>query len=290
MDTQQLELRTLGTMADQILGDDNIATVDYKREFPDGEMDIVIINPPFTSEADANSNKAKSVFKGKNRSKHEKKLMQDALKQKPARVAHGKNGLGSYFVDMADRKLKIGGTMGFILLSTALTGAAMKNVRRMLAEEYHDVIVVTIANNSGYDSAFSYDTSMAECMVVATKGLGSNTGRAKFVCLTKRPDSLLSSQLLANQIHNRNAVRCLEDSPSGGVELTIGDNLAGYMLDAPIDENEWSVSNIHAFSLIQMGYHLRNGKLHFPRELDATNIPICQMRDVAQINVKLCNN
>ena len=40
----------MGTTAEQIIGDADIATVDYKLEFPDGEMDIVIINPPFSQE------------------------------------------------------------------------------------------------------------------------------------------------------------------------------------------------------------------------------------------------
>ena len=284
LDTQQLELKTLGTIAEQIIGDDDIATVDYKREFPDGEMDIVIMNPPFSKNADRNSSKGKAAFKAKNRSKEEEKLMMAALKKKSPRIANGNNGLGSWFVDMADRKLKTGGTMGFILLSTTLMGTAMKKLRRMLAEEYHDVIVVTIAQKSGYDSAFSHDTNMRECIVVATKGVGPNTGRAKFVCLTERPDSLLTAQMLANLIRRQHTTRRLEDGPHGGDELRIGELLAGSMLDAPIDENEWATSNIRAFSLIQMGYHLREGTLHLPRRLNGLELPMCQIQDIAELN------
>ena len=285
LDTQQLDLRMLGTMAEQIIGDDDIATVDYKREFPDGEMDIIIINPPFSRSADNATGKGKSAFKAKNRSKEEQKEMTAALNKKSPRIADGNNGLGSRFVDMCDRKLKTGGTMGFILLSTTLMGASTQKLRRMLAEEYHDVIVVTIAQNSNYDSAFSHDTNMRECMVVATKGVGANTGRAKFVCLTERPDSLLTAQTLANQIRHQTAIRRLEDEPNGGDELRIGEHLAGHVLDAPINENEWAVSNIREFSLMQMGYHLRDGLLHFPRQLDGVALSTCQIRDVAEINV-----
>ena len=285
LDTQQLKLRTLGTMAEQIIGDADIATVDYKREFPDGEMDIVIINPPFSKSADRNSGKGKAAFKAKNRSEEERKLMEAELKKKPMRISNGNNGLGSCFVDMADRKLKAGGTMGFILLSTTLVGTGMKKLRKMLAEEYHDVIVVTIAQNSGYDSAFSHDTGMRECMIVATKGIGANTGRATFVCLTERPDGLLTAQTLANQIRRNSVTRRMEDLPHGGDELRIGKHLAGQVLDAPIDENEWAASNIRAFSLIQMGYHLRNGNLQLPRQLDGIELSMCQIRDIAEINV-----
>ena len=283
LDTKQLNLRTMGTMAAQIIGDDDIATVDYKREFPDGEMDIVIMNPPFTRPCDGNSKKAKEVFKGKNRSEEEKKRMQAELNNKLTRVANGKNGLGSYFVDMSDRKLKAGGTMGFILTSTVLIGAATKKMRRMLAEEYHDVIVVTIAQNDGYDSAFSHDTGMRECMVVATKGVGANTGRATFVCLTERPESLLGAQTLAGCIRQQSLVHRLEDAPGGGAELRIGEHVAGYMLDAPIDENEWSPSNIRAFSLIQMAYQLSQGELHLPRLFTPKSLPITTLGDIGQL-------
>ena len=284
LDTQQLNLLTLGTMAEQIIGDTDIATVDYKLEFPDGEMDIIIINPPFSRSADNASGKGKSAFKAKNRSKEEQKEMTAALNKKSPRIAHGSNGLGSWFVDMSDRKLKTGGTMGFILLSTTLMGASTKKLRRMLAEEYHDVIVITIAQNDAYDSAFSHDTNLRECIVVATKGVGANTGRATFVCLTERPDSLLTAQTLANQIREKSVARRMEDLPHGGDEIRIGGHLVGHALDAPIDENEWAASNIRTLSLIQMGYHLRQGTLHFPSKLDGLELPTCQIGDIAELN------
>ena len=284
LDTQQLELWTLGTMAEQIIGDADIASVDYKLEFPDGEMDIIIINPPFSRSADNASGKGKSAFKAKNRSKEEQKEMTAALNKKSPRIANGNNGLGSWFLDMSDRKLKTGGTMGFILLSTTLMGASTQKLRRMLAEEYHDVIVVTIAQNDAYDSAFSHDTNMRECIVVATKGVGANTGRATFVCLTERPDSLLTAQTLANQIREKSVARRMEDLPHGGDEIRIGGHLVGHALDAPIDENEWAASNLRTLSLIQMGYHLRQGTLHFPSKLDGSELPTCQIGDLAELN------
>lgn len=139
---------------------------------------------PFSKNADRNSGKGKAAFKGSKRSHDEEKLLRNV--KMTFRVGDGNDGLGSYFVDMADRKLKTGGTMGFILLSSIFTGTNTQKMRRMLSEEYHDVIVVTIAGNSGHDSAFSADTSLGECMVVATKGVGANTGRARNVILTFR--------------------------------------------------------------------------------------------------------
>ena len=278
----QLLFDPLETEGEQVGGEQS-ATAELKREFPDGEMDIVIINPPFAKNADANKNDGKAHFKGRDHSDEDEKLMRKALKQKDTRVANGNNGLGSYFVEMAHRKLKDGGTMGFILLSTILTGVSMRKLRRMLATAYHDVSVLTIASPSSEDCAFSADTSLAECIVVATKGIGENTGRAKFVCLSERPESLLSAQTLAELIQRHTVTRRLEDAPHGGERLMIGDVCMGQVLECPIDENEWGLSRVLSFSLMQTAYHLRQGKLHLPQLLDATDIPVCQLGDISEV-------
>ena len=71
-----------------------------------------------------------------------------------------------------------------------------------------------------------------------------------------------------------------EDAPHGGDELVIGTDVVGYAMDCPIDENEWAVSRVRAFSLMQMAYHLRHGRLHFPRLLACLSLPMCQIQDV----------
>ena len=79
--------------------------------------------------------------------------MQKALGKKDTRVAHGKLAY-SYFVDLADKKLRNGGRMGMILPTTVLSVDSFKKVREMWATEYHDVVVVTIAQRDAHDSAF----------------------------------------------------------------------------------------------------------------------------------------
>ena len=278
----QLLFDPLETAGEQV-GGENSATAELKREFPDGEMDIVSINPPFSKNADANSRAGKAHFKGRAHSDEDEKFMQEALREKNIRVGNGNQGLGSYFVDMADRKLKNGGVMGFILLSTILTGTSGRKVRKMLSEEYHDVIVVTIAGVQGHASAFSSDTSLAECIVVANKGVGENTGRAKFVCLSERPDSLLLGQTLAASIQRHAVTRRLEDAPHGGEELMVGDVCLGQVLDCPIDEREWGLSRALSFSLMQTAYRLRRGQLHLPQLLDASDILVCELGKIAQV-------
>ena len=83
----------------------------------------------------------------------------------------------------------------------------MQTVRDVWATEYHNVTVITIAQADASNCAFSADTDMAECMIIATKGVDSNTGRGKFVCLNHRPKSLLEALEIANRINRSQSIR-----------------------------------------------------------------------------------
>ena len=260
-------------------------TVTLKREFPDEEMDIVIMNPPFlTTGADNNAADPKNVFESEEHSEADKKAMQKALREKDTRVSNGKVAY-SYFVELANNKLREGGCMGMILPATVLTSAPFKKVREMWATEYHDVVVLTIAQKGARDSAFSSDTGMAECMVVATKGIGKNTGRAKFVSLSERPTSLLAGQTLASLIQRHAVTRRVEDEAHGGERLMIGDKCMAQMLECPIDAGEWGASRVKSMSLMQIAYQLRQGTLRLPELQDAIDIPVLPLSKVGTIGV-----
>ena len=263
-------------------------TVTLKREFPDEEMDIVIMNPPFlTASADNNASDPKSVFASKERSESDKKVMQNALAEKDTRVSNGKLAY-SYFVELANNKLRDGGCMGMILPATVLTASSFKKVREMWATEYHDIVVVTIAQRGGHASAFSADTGIAECMVVAIKGVGKNTGRAKFVSLSERPKSLLAGQTLASLIQHHAVTRRVEDEAQGGERLMIGKKCMVQMLECPIDAGEWGASRVKSMSLMQIAYQLRYGQLRLPELLDAIRVPICPLGEIGQVGA--CHN
>ena len=120
---EQMLLPTLNAETVRVRGDDVIANVDMRCEFPDGEMDIVVINPPFTRGGANNGRKGThSTFESKTHSKKVKKAMQAELKKKESRVYNGYAGFATAFVDLADRKLKKGGRIGYIVPVTMLTG------------------------------------------------------------------------------------------------------------------------------------------------------------------------
>lgn len=203
------DIKLFDTEAEQIGGEEN-TVVKLQQTFPHGDMDIVIQNPPFTRPgSDSNTDVPKSTFQGSDRPKEDQKLMQAALKSKNTSVTDGTNGFVSAFIELADKKLRDGGTMGFILPLTVLRSPTTQELRDMWANEYHNVVVITMAQAKAEDCTFSADTTMAECIVVATKGIAENTGRGKFVCLADKPHSPLESVEIANQINRSNKIRKL---------------------------------------------------------------------------------
>ena len=260
------ELKLFDTDAQQIGGEEN-RIVDLQKEFPYEEFDIIIQNPPFTKPgADpAGIDGAKSPFQGSDRPQEYTKIMQTILTKKVTRVADGQAGLSSHFVELADRMLKPNGTMGFILPATVLASPTSQKIRDLWATEYHNVVVITIAQAKGTDCAFSADTDMAECIIVATKGKGDDTGRGKFVCLNQRPRSPLEAFEITNSIIRSNGIYRLEDMPSGGDQIKVGDEILGHQLDCPLPIGEgWIATRVKSMALIQSARRLKKGRLELP--------------------------
>ncbi len=285
-----LDMKLFGTEGEQVGGEEN-RIVDLQKEFPYKKFDIVIQNPPFTKPgADpAGIDGAKSPFQGSDRPKEYTKAMQTALKKKIAHVADGQAGLSSYFVELADSMLKSTGAMGCILPATVLASPTSQKLRDMWATAYHDVVVITIAEAKGFDCAFSADTDMAECIIVATKGKGNNTGRGKFVCLNQRPKSLLEAFEITNRIIRSNGTYRLEDTPSGGDAIKVGEETFGYLLNCPLPRGEgWIAVRVKSMAVLQSAQRLKKGRLELPLQEfqeTITEIPICQVGDIATLGL-----
>ncbi len=270
--------------AKQIGGKEN-TVVKFQQAFQHFEFDIVIQNPPFTrAGSDSNTDVPKSTFQGSDRPEEEQKMMQAALKLKDRKVSDGIADFAPNFIDLADKKLKRGGTMGFILLLTVLRSPITQKIRDMWATEYHNVVVITMAQAEATDCAFSADTKKAECIVVATKGVGENTGRGKFVCLNQKPQSLLEAMEIANQISESSGKRKLEDAPNGGNIISVGTEKRGQTLDCSIKDGvAWVATRARSMALLQSAHKFNAGALHLPMEKEPIPVDICQVQHIAQV-------
>ena len=138
-----------------------------------GRFTLILMNPPFTTNTKSDADRH-AMFASFEISRDDQKSM--AAKEKAlfrGTCANGHAGEATNFLAIADRMLRPGGTLGMVLPSTIAWGSSWSACRRLMAESYEDVCVVSIA---GDNMSFSFDTGMGEVLLVARKKRG-NVGR-----------------------------------------------------------------------------------------------------------------
>ncbi len=260
-------------------------------EVPDEGFDLVIMNPPFTSNTkhyDADDGVLNAAFAAYESSEAEQKLMANRLKRfAKGSVYHGHAGLGSAFASLGSRKLKSGGVLALVLPFTAINGSSWAKFRKLVSDEYDDVSIVSISAN-GKDMSFSSDTGMAECLVIARKNPSCKCGgRARFVSLRQRPSGFAEASAVVRGISNRDSLRSIEDGPYGGALLNIGADLAGEILDAPIGSQDsgWGAARISDASVAQVAHSLANGKLWLPALPSAMDLPMTWLNQIGRLGL-----
>ncbi len=133
--------------------------------------DMVIMNPPFTRPTNhAIAHVPVPSFAGFGTSNEEQQAMSARLNSTTGtQFGSGHAGLASNFMDLAHVKLKPGGVMAMVLPFSFATGASWKKARRALDQHYQEIRVIAIAATGQQARAFSADTGMAECLLVASK-------------------------------------------------------------------------------------------------------------------------
>ena len=275
---EQRTFDILAVGASALTGKGKVAKQTWK-DIPSKSFDLVLMNPPFTRptghEADKKG-RPNPMFAAFGHSHEDQRLMGEAMKKLTADTCyHGNAGEGSAFLALADRKISMGGTIGLILPQSLLTGDAWENSRRLIAKNYTNIVLVSIAGNDGGEVSFSADTAMGECIVVGTRSTRS-AKRANFVVLRNRPAYPLEGQYAARQVTgflNSGLVKRLEDGPIGGTEITFGDQVIGAIIDAPLPaDGGWNLSRVSDFSLAQAAHALEfEGKVWLPSMANAAS-------------------
>ena len=258
-------------------------------DIPDASFDLVIMNPPFTSNTkhrDAGEGVLNAAFAAFDASDDDQADMADRLKQLAKDTCyHGHAGLASAFVALADKKIRYNGVIALVLPFTAINGSSWAKFRELIATKYTDITVVSIA---GVDTelSFSSDTNIGECLILGRKLAEDkrSSGRGQFVSLRRKPVDFAHALELSKVIVSSAATRHLEDGPYGGIPIYCGDELAGEVLDAPVDshENGWGVARILDASAAQVAHALSAGELWLPTELQARELPMAQLNRVGQ--------
>ena len=258
-------------------------------EIPDESFDLVIMNPPFTSNTkhrDAGAGVLNAAFAAFDTSDADQASMAHRLKQLTRGTCyHGHAGLASAFAALADKKIRPNGIIALVLPFTAINGASWAKFRELIATQYADITVVSIA---GVDTelSFSSDTNIGECLILGRKLKEQEqpSGRGQFISLWRKPADFMHAMELSKVILSGTTMRHLEDGPYGGIPIYCGDELAGEVLDAPVDshENGWGVARILDASVAQVAHSLSAGVLWLPTEPKARELSMAQLSQVGE--------
>ena len=254
-----------------------------------GRFTLILMNPPFTTNTKSDADRY-AMFASFETSKDDQKSM--SAREKAlfrGTCANGHAGGATNFLAIADRMLRPGGTLGMVLPSTIAWGSSWSACRKLMAESYEDVCVVSIA---GDDMSFSFDTGMGEVLLIARKKRGddvaaaasasspSTTGgndspRGMFVSLRERPPSVLHAVELSKSLRRAGEARRIDGGGHGGTLVEIGGTVAGSMLDCPLDPKWWWHAGVRDPNLSIFAYRLAaTGRFVPPGMAQGGDIPM----------------
>ena len=253
---------------------------------------LVIMNPPFTTPTNNAADHAKPgnpAFAAFNTTLAEQKAMADKTKRlSRGTIGDGYAGLGSQFTAIAHNMVKPNGHIALILPLSAMIGGSYddgvarswQKLRRLLADNYNDIIVVSIAQWADRNASFSADTDLAEVIIVARRLCQDESPQrtAHFVNLNQRPSDKLTAQETAKALHRTIAGL---DAPETYDIATVGNDPIATVLLERIDPLEkWPAVRILNMELLRAAKELARGNLLFPRYRNPIEIPVAPMRDL----------
>ena len=258
----------------------------------DEGFDLVIMNPPFTRNTTheaAYSDAPMAAFAAFNTNELTQRDMSKRMSQlKKGTVYHGNAGIASAFASLGHRKLKAGGVLALVLPLSAAVGMSWQNFRNMLAQDYTDISVLSIAAN-GRDMAFSSDTGMAECLVVARKRRKdeASSGAMEFRSFRQRPQGFAHAAAISSAAADSESARGIEDGPYGGTPLMVGDEKTGEMLTAPYDADgeAWAAVRLSDSALAQTAYALSDSRLWLPGAAESTGLKLTPLGNLAKLGL-----
>ena len=253
-------------------------------------FDLVIMNPPFTRATNhegAHANVVNPAFAAYDASAADQTEMGNRIKDIGRRTCYdGRAGIASAFAALGHRKLKPGGVLALVLPLSAAAGLSWQSFRQMLAEDYDDLTVLSIAAAGNDYLSFSADTGLAECLVIGRKLKPGErpSRRIHFTSLNSRPQGFAHASAIAANIVSADDVRQIDDGPYGGTPLMVGDDVAGEIMVAEFskDGQQWGAVRLSDYSLAQTAYALSQSRLWLPGSPVALKLKVVSLGSVGK--------
>ena len=257
-----------------------------RAQVPRPEANLVIANPPFRRHNSATGGgdyKTRVFGHVEEDAEDLSARLSEVVNGTPANLVAG---LASAFVLLADRAIEASGRLAFVLPASFLFGTSWRGIREMLADTYQVEWVVAL--HDARRQSLSYDTGIAETMIVARK-LNVDEApprKAKFVNLWRRPEFASEASAIHRQIRRVPVgVHQINGPPVGGTELSLGSDKWGEVVEAPIDGDAWVGSRWRSAVVGQYAWALIRGELYTSDGTEvAATFPVTCLESVCEIS------
>jgi hypothetical protein len=236
------------------------------------KLDLCVMNPPFVSSRYGNR-----LFGSipEDRPKLQKELSRQAKKLGISATA----GLGALFVPLADKHLKPGGRMAFVLPIALASGESWGAVRKYLADRYHLEMVITSHDPSRTN--FSENTDLSELLFVARKlSNGEKPGETRYVTLKRNPITIHEALDTASRISV--ALKDLDGARKASMIKGSG-RILGEVTSLPVPEGteNWTSAIFSQSYLAQVHWHMaKDNALVFPGTDKKHALALCRLDEL----------
>lgn len=239
------------------------------------KLDLCVMNPPFVSNRYGNR-----MFGSlpDDRPKLQKELKLQAKKYGISATA----GLGALFVPLADKHVRSGGRIAFVLPIALASGESWGAVRKFIAARYHLEIVIT--SHDPERTNFSENTDLSELLFVARKlGSKEKAGRTSYVTLRRNPTTIHEALDLAARISS--VLKKVVAKETTAIIRSPGRVLGEVtVLPAPKGSDNWTSAIFSQSHLARVHWKLeKDSELVLPGSSKATPVPLCRLDELGTL-------
>jgi hypothetical protein len=240
------------------------------------KLDLCVMNPPFVRSVYGNL-----LFGSLPDERGE--LQKELSRRTKVLGINATVGLGGAFVSLADKQVKLGGRIAFVLPIALATGESWGQIRKLIASRYH--LETVIASHDAERPNFSENTDLSEVLFIARrlheKEKPTNT---HYINLWRNPRSIhealdLADRLIAaTQISKVGQAGILNvRSPSGKLGEVV-------TLPAPSGVENWVGALFAQTQLLRTYLTLRKKRaLCLPESQKLYPIPLCRLSELGEL-------
>lgn len=246
---------------------------DTEAEVP--MMDLCVMNPPFVRSVGGN------LLFGSLHDDERAKLQTELKFRVKDLQGSITAGLGSVFMAIADKYLRVGGRMAFILPVALATGQAWGQSRKLLADRYH-VEMVFVSHDIERPN-FSENTDLSEIMFIAKKRHpNEQAGPTIYVNLWVNPTAIYDAMDIANRVRT-----CIPATLDGNTVTSAtamsGRKLADIVALPPTTgENQWTGVQFAQVMTLRSAVDLGCGRFTVPGS-QHVSVPLCKLENLGEI-------